>query len=256
MRCIPVRGLVPLVVCAFALASADAGDLTQVPRTLTKQPAYAGTPAYLLLVLGPTMARRAWIVIDGPNAYVDRNGNGDLTEPGEKVTLPGGPEVDETDDVKITTLQFDLGDLAAVDGQTPYTGLTLTRYVVQPKPGSSVKASDTTTFNMLVRETHSQGAKPTLGARPDAAPVVHIDGALQANVAPACNGDLPVLTQGTEGDELTIQIGTPGLGAGSWSFIGYEQVPEDAHPVLDVTFPPAVAGGAPVQMKFTLDERC
>lgn len=245
------------VACVGAfLTSASAGDLRDVPRALGKEPAYQGKPAYALLVFGADLKQRVWVVLDGATAYVDRNGNGDLTDPDEKVVLPGGPDVDETDEVKTTMMQFDLGDLPAAAGPARYTGLTLTRFVVEPKPGSSVSAADDVALSMLVAGTHSQGAKPRLRPKAAEAPVIHIDGALTALAAPGCDGKRPVLTKGAEGEELTIQIGTLGIGEGSWSSIGYEQVPEDCKPVLEVAFPPAKAGGAPVVMKFTLDDRC
>src|SRR5438067_10518704 len=74
--------LVTLTVCALPVA---AGDLSKIDRTIRKEPAYRGKPRYCLLVFGPEAATRVWLVQDGDVLYVDRNGNGDLTEPGEKV---------------------------------------------------------------------------------------------------------------------------------------------------------------------------
>jgi hypothetical protein len=70
---------------AVSSAPATAIDLTKIDRTITKEPAYKAKPEYCLLVFGPEAKFRAWLVIDGDTLYVDRNGNGDLTEPGEKV---------------------------------------------------------------------------------------------------------------------------------------------------------------------------
>lgn len=59
------------------------------PRKLAKQPAYSQpTQQYLRLLLGQKQPREIWIVRDGSDVYVDRNGNGDLTEPDEKVVQP------------------------------------------------------------------------------------------------------------------------------------------------------------------------
>jgi hypothetical protein len=50
-----------------------------------KEPAYRHEPRYALLVFGPDCEQRVWMVLDGTTLYVDRNGNGDLTEPNERV---------------------------------------------------------------------------------------------------------------------------------------------------------------------------
>ena len=49
----------------------------------------------MLLVFGPKAEHRSWLVVDGDGIeadsgrvlYLDRNGNGDLTEPGDRVEL-------------------------------------------------------------------------------------------------------------------------------------------------------------------------
>src|SRR5205085_12474760 len=58
--------------------------LTKIDRTIKKEPKYAGTPLYLLLAFGPEAKDKVWVVLDGNTLYVDGNGNGDLTDYGEK----------------------------------------------------------------------------------------------------------------------------------------------------------------------------
>jgi hypothetical protein len=71
-------------------AQAPAAELKKLDRTIARQPAYTSKqPRYCLLVFGPQAATRVWLVADGEFLYVDRNGNGDLTEPGERVRFPG-----------------------------------------------------------------------------------------------------------------------------------------------------------------------
>src|SRR4029077_15428016 len=62
-----------------------AADLSKVDRAIAKEPAYKSKPKYCLLVFGPEAQTKVWLVQDGDTLYVDRNGNGDLTEDGEKV---------------------------------------------------------------------------------------------------------------------------------------------------------------------------
>ena len=52
---------------------------------IRKEPAYHSKPKYCLLAFGPEAKTRVWLVQDGDRLYVDRNGNGDLTEAGEKI---------------------------------------------------------------------------------------------------------------------------------------------------------------------------
>src|SRR5215212_7175934 len=66
-------------------SSADPPDLSGVDRGIAKEPAYRSRPRYLLLVFGLRADTRVWLVEDGETIYVDRNANGDLTEPGEAV---------------------------------------------------------------------------------------------------------------------------------------------------------------------------
>src|SRR5437867_3907462 len=63
----------------------SAADLAKVDRAIGKEPAYKSKPKYCLLVFGPEMKTRVWLVQDGDILYVDRNGSGDLTEPGKKI---------------------------------------------------------------------------------------------------------------------------------------------------------------------------
>ncbi len=74
-----------------AADQADAGpDVRPVPPK--KEPAYQGKPRYLYLAFGPTGDTRVWAVADGNRLYLDRNGDGDLTnDPDSPVTaLPAG----------------------------------------------------------------------------------------------------------------------------------------------------------------------
>src|SRR5262249_15351165 len=76
---------------------ASAADFAKIDRTIRKEPVYQSkSPKYCLLVFGPKAETRVWLVLDlvsepteangAKNAlYVDRKGNGDLTEPGNRV---------------------------------------------------------------------------------------------------------------------------------------------------------------------------
>src|SRR5262249_47613321 len=77
--------LAVLTSLAFA-GQTQAVDLAKIDRSLRKEPTYESKePQYCLLVFGPEAAVRVWVVLDGDVLYLDRNGNGDLTDPGERI---------------------------------------------------------------------------------------------------------------------------------------------------------------------------
>src|SRR5262245_52648658 len=107
--------LAPAVLLLAPLA--QAADLAKIERKIAKEPAYqTKSPKYCLLVFGLDAKTRVWLVQDGDTLYVDRNGNGDLTEPGESVKLKqqGG-------DFRA----FEVGDLTL--GGLKHTGLSVTQ---------------------------------------------------------------------------------------------------------------------------------
>ena len=89
--------LLGLMIPVHALA-AEPPDLTKIDRRIVREPKYISKrPLYGLYVFGPRAATRAWAVLDKSKAemdeydvlYFDRNANGDLTEPGERLTGSG-----------------------------------------------------------------------------------------------------------------------------------------------------------------------
>jgi hypothetical protein len=91
-------------------------DLTKIDRTIRKEPAYRGEPRYGLLVWGPKARTRIWLVIDGKTLYVDRNGNGDLTEKGEQFSPM------KVNDDQSQYLEFHVGEIVEADRQTKHSG--------------------------------------------------------------------------------------------------------------------------------------
>src|SRR4051812_15053499 len=103
------QSLLGLVWLALAPAAAWAVDLAKIDRTILKEPAYQTKEVkYCLLVFGPEAKTRVWLVQDGGTLYVDRNGNGDLTDPGEKVAATPGDYTDPKEGI----YEFKLGNVA------------------------------------------------------------------------------------------------------------------------------------------------
>src|SRR5204863_1502809 len=125
-----------LAVALALAAQARAADLDKIERRIAKEPPYqTKAPRYCLLVFGEDAAPRVWLVQDGDTLYVDRNGNGDLTEEGERVPLK---QKDKTYRV------FEAGNIKT-DSRT-HTGLSVTQRLVteeevaNPKEMTRVKS--------------------------------------------------------------------------------------------------------------------
>ncbi len=248
-----------------------AADLAKIDRTLTKEPAYAGQPRYCLLVFGPDARDRVWLVHDGDTLYVDRNGNGDLTEPGEKVPAAKGADLQENG------YSFEAGDLAV--GGKVHKGLTvsfipLKRYTDNPSLAAVPAIRDALKANpgavvarMSVDVASARFKGVGLGGRivqiagfydptgvltfadkPADAPIIHFDGPLTVSFY----GEVPALRLGRDND-LVLAVGTPGRGGGSFAMLAYEEtIPKEASPKVEVRWP----GEPPVRELFELKERC
>ena len=57
----------------------------KIDRTIKKEPKYINEPKYVLLAFGPRPSSRSGSRSTATSLYIDRNGNGDLTEDGERL---------------------------------------------------------------------------------------------------------------------------------------------------------------------------
>src|SRR5687767_13783218 len=80
-----MKPLLLFVALCCSVSGAQGGELGKIDRTIKKEPPYKGKPAYCLLVFGPEAKKPTWPVSDGDVLYVARNGNGDLTDDGERI---------------------------------------------------------------------------------------------------------------------------------------------------------------------------
>jgi hypothetical protein len=255
---------------------------------LVKEPAYKSkTPKYAVLAFGPKAETRVWLVLDlaydplrekpGKNdsMCIDLNGNGDLTDPGERIPV----------DVITSTYfdqfakkqaeqhlpQFKAGDiLIRNDKMKKYTELTVdVGWFVAGQRYRSVALN----VNVPGRGTQSVSS-PLLrfADKPADAPVIHFDGplALRLNMstiwhhpvdytgkeeaAPPWYEEAP-LVRGEE-CELTAQIGTPGIGAGTFALMTANIPPSDIHPVAQVEFRHRDPAKPAIRVRVELTQRC
>ncbi len=242
-----LRYVVAVLACVVSLESATAIDLTKVDRSLKKEPAYQSkSPGYCLLVIGSEAKTRVWLVLDGDVLYIDRNGNGDLTDKGERVEKEKG---------KLT--QFRAGDVLDADGKTKHIGFMVMQLAHKGETLTRV-AGMVGGKRMFMAQDDSLGTLQ-FAARPQDAPVIHFDGALTMglNVNPQ-TGKADGLVRSAEGEEIYVRVGTPGLGKGTFATIFHQDggIPDAVHPVAEIEFPNEKSTGPPLKAKFIFKERC
>lgn len=249
----------------------SAADLTRIERKIGREPVYESKPRYCLLVFGPHAKTRVWLVQDGHTLYVDRNGNGDLTDDGEKIASKNsGPS-----NSKLNDDSFEVGDIR--DGASTHKSLR-----VRP-----LNRSDGGNLDEREKEFWKKNPKGHVydirvqvempgrkGAGVDGrvqqaacmwdiggflqfaesakdAPIIHFGGPWQITLSQPHRAAV-----GREFD-LSVSVGTPGLGTGTTAWVFYEQlIPANAHPTVEITYPAEKKGGKPVQERYELKERC
>jgi hypothetical protein len=270
-----MRTLWALLLGLGAVATARplvAADLAHIDRRLAREPEYhSKAPRYCLLVFGPEARTRIWLVQDGDTLYVDRNGNGDLTEAGENVAAQQGDYTDPAEGVFF----FEAGEVP--DGKLVHKNLRVQvrkldhladrsegvkQYLArQPLARGYSLSID---VEMPGRKGHGIGGRVeqcvslrdldgflAFAGRPQDAPVIHLGGPCRVLFF-----DRPRLTAGRE-QELTLGVGTPGLGAGTTAYFAYERlIPEGVCPAVEITYPPGPQGGPVVRERYELKERC
>jgi hypothetical protein len=218
-------------------------------------------------VFGPEAKFRAWLVQDGDVLYVDRNGNGDLTETGERVEKTQG----------------DAGSRRWEVGELTEGGLTHTIHYVMEMAMTEASVADAREFARIKgkhdraintwisvraeRPTRDERPLPrhieyivngdgtgyrTFADRPQDAPVVHLNG-------PWTFGLQDIKQRLVAGRESMLQlgVGTPGIGAGTFAFVLYpDTMPSDAHPLGEFTFPPEESGSPALRQALTFRKRC
>jgi hypothetical protein len=268
-----IRRILLVLGVLLVASSTVSGELGKINRTIKKEPNYSGTPKYALVVFGPNAADRLWLVQDGSVLYVDRNGNGDLTEEGERVAV----KTEKDRDVAEAGFSFEAGDLK-LGGRvhkrlsvyfrrlSRFTSLKDNAHVrralkADPDASAAIVSVDVESTRLKGggiggRLSQMAGFYDPAGVlqfagKPADAPLIHFDGPWQISVY----GEIPTLTLGRD-NELVLVVGTPGLGGGTFAMLAYEEaIPENVHPKVQVRFP-ANGVGEPVSQDYELKKRC
>lgn len=231
-----------LALAAFSLPL-QATELTKIDRRIAREPAYESKePKYCLLVFGAEARTRVWLVLDGDVLYIDRNGNGDLTEAGKKVALQGrGKKQNRRNQLRT----FNAGEIVEADGKTRYPQLTVMLF------GDSCSLLLQSAGKRMQMAGASGNGTLVFAAKPADAPIIQFNGPL--SLGPFST---PKVTRNGKTIDVAVLIGTPGHGKGTFASSGYQDLPKEARPTIEIAFPGAQPGAPPLVVKDTLTHRC
>lgn len=234
--------LAAVTMLGLLAGSATATDLSKIPRTIAKEPTYKTKPKYCLLVFGPEAKTRIWLVLDGDVLYVDRNGNGDLTEPSERIEPHG-----------VTLTGFLLPGQKEPDAKRFSCEIAKNKTVELLKIDNDYLQVDfkNTDEKFGAAASHDADGYLRFAEKPNDAPIIHFDGPLTFRLSTGQS-----VKRGEKPGTLFTNIGTPGVGLGTFASITCETAPASVHPIVEVEFPSKKPQGVPVKRRFTLDHRC
>jgi len=264
-----------LAAAAWLLAAAPAGAgdrdpavLARVERAIAKEPKYQSkSPRYCLLVFGPEARFRVWLVQDGDVLYVDRNGNGDLTESGERIEKKKGEAGSRRWE------GIDLTDGPRKHSITHVTEMTVTEaYVGDSKEFARIRGKHDQAVNTWIGVRAERSADDdrllpneigyiingdgtgylAFADRPQDAPVAHLNGPWGFGLQ-----DIKQHLAAGRPTMLQLGVGTPGVGPGTFAFVLYPNtIPDGAYPVGEFTFPAGGPGGPALKQTVTFQKRC
>ncbi len=245
--------LLLLLISGTILAANDSPP--RPDRRLIKEPSYQAAPKYYLLVFGPEAKTSVWLVFDGTTLYVDRNANGDLTEPGERFAPKKSEVYAEINGKKYHDLDYDVGDVTERDGKTKHNGLRVTLSPASEVEYGDVSVAVRTAAGYLQYSLFAFNLEKKGCLKPATAPLRHFSGPLHLKLWEP----VPGLLRG-ESTILSVWIETPHEGPQKvWVNHGNGKdptFPAHVHPIVTIELPHSKTGAKPVTLKVPLDQRC
>ena len=226
----------------------NAADLTKLDRKIAKEPVYKNKPLYCLVTFGPELRPCIWLVLDGDILYVDRNGNGDLTEAGKRLELKDH-----------NWAQFPEAEIEAADHVKRKLSLFIYDWQAGQAAGPDENGPELTIWDQGNRTYGAWGDHESAviwGQRPETAPILHVGGPLQMGFEVRAKAAFTRKTEDTF--ELNVGVGTKGIGKGSFVHLKYWNgaIPDQLQPKARLEFSNKTPGGPPVRLEVTLQHRC
>jgi hypothetical protein len=241
-----VRTVLLVLVSLFvAVVPALAVDYSRIDRTIAKEPGYRSkNPRYALLLFGPKAALRVWLVLDGEDLYLDRNGDGDLTGKDEYLG-----KFSQCKDITI----------ADPDGKTKYVITGIGSYEEGKPPDRHLMVS----VDIRGPLAYRQYCDVKTNEKPRHAALAHFHGPLTAGPR-TINWKVPpglTLTMGEKPGELNALVGTMSAEHGCWVVVRTHNgndgaFPKKVRPEVEVEFPARDRGGNTVKKRFALNDFC
>lgn len=203
-----------------------------------------GDTRYCWLVFGPNGDTRLLLRVAGEELFLDRDGDGRFSGPGEVLGRAElGPDVEITSRDRSTS--YVLKGFQLFD--EPEIG-----------PRCLIRAEVRGALNF------AQLADAGLGRFRWTAPVAHFNGPLTVQVQ-SIRWKLPpdlALARGDSPTDLRVIIGTVDGATECWTTVlvhgtnNQSNFSTNVHPVVDVEYPSKVAGARPMQVRYALKEFC
>lgn len=195
--------MVGVLLGSAHLTCADSLALEKIERQIKQEPDYSKKPWYCLLVFGEKARTHIWLVLDDKTMYVDRNANGDLTEPGEMV-------------LRKKRFVFDIGELFDSDGKS------MGKLEVKSFPNGGPAELSFTLPNGWQQHVGFRvgysNQRFRFSRKLQWAPIIHLNGPLQLKPFSA----ITVLPRKLDGHpematSFRIFLGTPGIGKATFA---------------------------------------
>jgi len=259
-------GCLSIMICVVFASQVLAVDLRTIERTIAKEPVYQSkNPLYCLLVFGLDAKTKVWVVLDGDVLYVDRDGNGDLTDPGERIVAQGVMHRPDSrldvDVLRTFNLKRPEKNPWETDADPILTcspdGTWFRIMQLIPRddwPDQEwAKSRHEKPFDVAVNTAagHEQRGRVRFAERAQDAPILHFDG---PRILALNDSVVPFEFRGGETSELTVVLTTPGLDAEVRT--DHAGISANVHPVAEIEFPPGSAEGEPIRLRVELKKRC
>jgi hypothetical protein len=233
---------------------APGAQLVKVPPLKTDNPRYG------ILTFGPDGEMQAWLLVDGDVAYLDRNGNGDLTEAGERVEAKTTLSNDKT------YLGFKFAEITGGKG---------IKYGVILLHMSDGKGTEQDSFSVRINGDLTQevggpfSGGYSLAKRAEDASRLRFDARLTMTLRADFGGkvryNLPAIVERKDVDPLfppgakaervgliIAQVGTPGKEASAFVANQWGGVRDHCYPTADLEFRSREPGGQPIRTRAIL----